>query len=208
MYMTAASFLAFALLHSLTVSRSFKRLATSVIGEVYMRAYYRLAFTAFSALITALAAYFIALQPDTVVYRPGWYVVLPACIIQLAGVVILYAAMRPFDLGFFTGIRQAREFRRTGRTGGDIEGIEGNALITAGIYGRVRHPMYLAGILIFLFEPTVTMNNLVLRILAVGYFVFGALIEERRFINDFGDSYRRYQREVPMFNIMAKKGYQ
>lgn len=202
----AAAFLLFALLHSITVSRTFKRRIASVIGERYMRAYYRLAFTVFSAAITAVAAYVIAVSPDIIYYRPAWYFALPARLLQLAGVITLFIAMRPFDPGYFTGVRQAREFMRTGTTGGDIEGIEGNTLITTGIYGRVRHPMYLGGILVFLFEPNVTRNNLVLRALAVAYFICGALIEERRFLNDFGEGYREYQRKVPMFNILARKG--
>jgi protein-S-isoprenylcysteine O-methyltransferase Ste14 len=199
----ALTFISFASLHSLTVSRAFKRAVASAAGETWMRAYYRLVFTVFSAAITALAAYVIFSQPDVMYYRPDWYIALPARMLQIAGVVMLFVAMRPFDIGYFTGVRQSREFAGSGSTGGDMEGIKGNTLVTTGLYGLVRHPMYLAGILIFLFEPDVTQNNLVLRGLAVLYFVLGALIEERRFLADFGESYREYQKKVPMFNIWA-----
>ena len=75
--------------------------------------------------------------------------------------------------------------------------MENTGLVTSGVYGLVRHPMYLAGILIFLFEPVVTVNSLSLRVLAVAYFLFGAFIEERRFLHDFGDDYRAFREKVP-----------
>jgi protein-S-isoprenylcysteine O-methyltransferase Ste14 len=62
--------------------------------------------------------------------------------------------------------------------------------------------MYLAGILLFAFEPHLTVKSIVLRVLAVGYFIWGGCIEERRFIRDFGDTYEKYRQDVPMFNIL------
>ncbi len=203
------AFLSFAFLHSLTVSRAFKRLIARIIGENAMRAYYRLAFTVFSALMAGAAFYVIIIQPDEVLCGPPAYISIPARIIQVSGLLIFTAALRPVDLRAFTGIRQAADYIRTGRTSGDIEGIEDTGLVTSGVYGLVRHPMYLAGIIVFLFEPTVTVNTLELRLLATGYFIFGMLIEERRFMHDFGESYRAYRKAVPMFNIIAgiaKKG--
>ena len=197
------AFLSFACLHSLTVSRAFKRFIARIIGETAMRAYYRLAFTAFSALITFAAFYAIITQPDVALFRPPVYVLLPARLAQAVGILIFLAALRPVNMRAFTGISQAADYLRMGRTSGDIEGIEDTGLVTSGIYGLVRHPMYLAGILVFLFEPEITLNSLELRLLATGYFVLGMLIEERRLMHDFGESYRAYRKSVPMFNIMA-----
>ena len=81
--------------------------------------------------------------------------------------------------------------------------MENTVLVTSGVYGLVRHPMYLAGMLIFLFEPAMTVNSLSLRVPATLYFLFGTFIEELRFLHDFGDAYRAYREEVPRLNIIA-----
>ncbi|HEX9860159.1 MAG TPA: isoprenylcysteine carboxylmethyltransferase family protein [Nitrospirota bacterium] len=197
-----AAFLAFALLHSITVSRRFKSAVASIAGGERMRAYYRLAFTAISILTASAAYYVYSLQPDTFLYRPGWYILWPAHIVQFLGVWLIVAAMRPFDTGSFTGVRQASDYIRTGRTGGDIEGMKSGPLVTTGAYGLVRHPMYTAGIMMLVFEPNVTVNCLALRVLGTAYFVWGGFIEERRFASGFGPEYGEYQQRVPMFNIV------
>ncbi len=198
-----AAFAAFALLHSLTVSGRFKGLVAAVIGERAIRAWYRLAFTVFSAAITAALVSIYLGQPDIFLYRPPGYVLWPAHALQFAGVYLLIAASRPFDLGSFTGVSQAIKLIRTGRTGGDIEGIPHSGLVTFGVYGLVRHPMYLGGILMFAFEPNVSVNCLVIRVMAVSYFVYGGLVEDARLVAAFGEEYRDYKKRVPMFNIIS-----
>jgi len=203
MLVITVAFVSFALIHSLTVSRAFKNYVSGIIGETRMRAYYRLGFTLVSAITAALAGYVIIIQPDATLYRPPGYILWPARFIQFAGIAIFFLAQKPFKAGYFTGLKQAKDYLRTGRTGGDMEGIPEDALVTTGIYGLVRNPMYLAGILIFMFEPVITANNLVLRVLAVAYFIWGGCIEERRFAPAFGDAYHEYRYQVPMFNIIA-----
>jgi methanethiol S-methyltransferase len=198
-----AAFTTFAFLHSVTVSRVFKKFLSGIVGEDRMRAYYRLFFTVFSALITLAAFYIIWIQPDRILYYPPQYISIPARVIQAFGVVIFLFASKIISPGAFMGLRQAMNYLKTGKTTGDIEGIVNTGLVASGVYGLVRHPMYLAGILVFLFEPVITANSLALRVLAIAYFLFGTFIEERRFLHDFGDSYAAYQREVPMFNIIA-----
>ena len=197
------AFITFAVLHSLTVSRVFKKFLAGIVGENRMRAYYRLGFTVFSAVITLAAFYIIWTQPDIFIYRPPQYISIPARIVQVFGVVIFLFASKIISAGAFMGVRQAVNYLQTGETAGDIEGIENTGLVTWGVYGLVRHPMYLAGILVFLFEPVITANNLALRVLAALYFLFGTFIEERRFLHDFGDEYAAYRREVPRLNIIA-----
>jgi len=202
-YIVAAAFALFAAVHSLTVSRVFKDFVLGLIGETRMRAYYRLGFTVVSVATTALAGYVIFTRPDTFLYRPPSYILWPMHAVQFIGLAIFILSQMPFNSGYFLGIKQALGYMKTGNAGGNIEGIPVGALVTTGVYGLVRHPMYLGGILMFLFEPAITVNNLVLRCLAVGYFVIGGLVEDRRFLGEFGDAYRSYRQDVPMFNIVA-----
>jgi len=200
---TAAVFLAFATLHSLTVSSAFKSAALRVLGADRMRAYYRLGFTVFSITTFTAAAYVYFTLPDRFIYRPPGYVLWPMHVLQFLGAALMYAALRPFSAREFAGIKQAAAYLRSGETSGDIEGVSQGALVTTGAYGLVRHPMYVGGMAMFLFEPNVTGNCLVLRILATLYFIWGGYVEERRFRDEFGSEYESYMERVPRFNILA-----
>ena len=181
-------FIAFALLHSITASGPFKGLVSRIFGQEATDRYYRLSFNVFSAVITAAAGYAIFSQPDTVLYRPPWYILWPAHAVQVAGMALLIIAFRPFDAGSFLGTRPQA---------GKVD------LTTSGAYGLVRHPMYLAGILVFLFEPNVTVNSLAVRGLATVYFIYGAFMEERRLVTEYGEEYSEYKKRVPMFDIIT-----
>lgn len=70
-------------------------------------------------------------------------------------------------------------------------------LISSGCYAIVRHPLYLLGLLFFISNPVMTTRWLTLSILGTIYLLIGALLEERRLLASFGDSYREYQARVP-----------
>jgi protein-S-isoprenylcysteine O-methyltransferase Ste14 len=58
--------------------------------------------------------------------------------------------------------------------------------------------LYLAGIIIFTFNPRITVNGLTVTVLADAYFLFGVFMEERRLVGLFGEQYREYRRRVPL----------
>lgn len=72
-------------------------------------------------------------------------------------------------------------------------------LITTGIYARVRHPLYTATILIVIgfviFTPSYT--NVVHAICVLLYVMIGALFEERRLEQLFGNAYTTYKKKTP-----------
>ncbi len=71
--------------------------------------------------------------------------------------------------------------------------------LTGGAYGIVRHPLYIAGILLLIAQMEMTMLDMISALLVTGYFMTGAFIEERRLLSVFGDEYRKYQKQVSMF---------
>jgi protein-S-isoprenylcysteine O-methyltransferase Ste14 len=71
-------------------------------------------------------------------------------------------------------------------------------LITTGIYGYIRHPQFLAG-LMALWARDLTDRGLVTTIVLSSYLIVGAHIEESRLVSKMGDKYRRYRSEVPGF---------
>lgn len=74
-------------------------------------------------------------------------------------------------------------------------------LVTTGLYGFVRHPQY-TGIFLAVFGQLIhwpTIPTLLLFPLIVWAYVRLAKREERAMLERFGDAYRRYQQQVPMF---------
>ena len=82
------------------------------------------------------------------------------------------------------------------REGNVKEGSRG--LVVSGILGHVRHPWYLAGFLL-LWSRDLAGRDLVTGILLSVYLWFGALLEERRLLVEFGEDYRRYLSATPRF---------
>jgi len=74
-------------------------------------------------------------------------------------------------------------------------------LITSGPYRFIRHPMYLAA-LILLLAASLLMANWIVAVGGVSCFALLAArsrLEERRLIEKFGDAYREYQRTTGRF---------
>ncbi|MHB8771032.1 MAG: methyltransferase family protein [Syntrophales bacterium] len=71
--------------------------------------------------------------------------------------------------------------------------------IVRGPYRWVRHPLYLFTIVLFWSNPVLTLDRLLFNILWTTWVIIGAVFEERDLVADFGDAYRDYQKNVPMF---------
>ncbi len=82
---------------------------------------------------------------------------------------------------------------------------KGAGLIEQGIYGRVRHPMYLGAMLCFLSYVFFCPHWLILLISAVNIAIVYrfTLQGERQNIIVFGDAYQRYMENVPRINLLA-----
>ena len=103
--------------------------------------------------------------------------------------LIGYAFVAAGILMLVIGWRQVYHARRYGR------------LATDGLYGVVRHPQY-TGIFLAVLGQLVhwpTIPTLALSPLIVWVYVRLARREEARMVETFGDQYRAYQRQVPMF---------
>jgi protein-S-isoprenylcysteine O-methyltransferase Ste14 len=66
-------------------------------------------------------------------------------------------------------------------------------------YNRKRHPLYVGWALAFWATPTMTLGHLLFAGTLTLYMATAARVEERDLVGHCGDTYRAYQRRVPMF---------
>ena len=82
--------------------------------------------------------------------------------------------------------------------------VKTTKLVTTGIYSIVRHPQYLAGMLLGFSFILISQHWLVL-ILGIPFiiiFYIAALDEDKSCIKKFGDSYKEYMKKVPRVNLV------
>jgi len=190
---TVLLFLCFAIQHSVTISDPFKAWMIRLFGKRFYQGYYRILFTAANILILLFMIPYLAALPDHHLFTYSTWTRLGMRILQCFGIWVFIQAGKKTDFLYFIGVRQVIRHKK-GEPESDDE-----TLIRDGIYGRVRHPLYLGSILVLWGEPYLVSarNGLIIVILSTLYFYLGSMLEERRMVRQLGDEYRRYQREVP-----------
>ena len=75
------------------------------------------------------------------------------------------------------------------------------AVIRKGIFGTVRHPLYLGSILFYLGLLIITCSLIAAGIwlIIIGFYHFIARYEEKLLLEKFGEDYIRYMKKVPMW---------
>ena len=175
---------AFAAIHSLMASLSFKRFATRVLGfkaEVLYMPVFNLI-----ALLTILPlAYLLYKNPGSVLY----IIPSPWRWLTIGGQFIAATfAIRAFlDAPNRFKIRSQLSVPNN---------PEASPLNIRGIYRWVRDPFLLSGLIIMWLTPFMTFILLVIYILITIYLYLGSLHWESRLIEQFGDEYREYQKRV------------
>lgn len=77
-------------------------------------------------------------------------------------------------------------------------------LIDSGVYGIVRHPMYLGAIIIFLSHPFMIQHWIIVisSLVAIICMYLIILSGDQRSLEKFGDEYNRYMQAVPRINFL------
>ncbi|MDH4209840.1 MAG: isoprenylcysteine carboxylmethyltransferase family protein [candidate division WOR-3 bacterium] len=75
------------------------------------------------------------------------------------------------------------------------------AVITSGVFGRVRHPVYLGCILFYLGMVVFTLSifSAVVCVVIMIFYHYISKHEERLLLNKFGKEYEEYMKSVPMW---------
>ncbi len=87
--------------------------------------------------------------------------------------------------------------------------LKAEKITTKGIYTKIRHPMYLGLIILFIAFPLITSSLLVLlySLLVIVLFIWLSNYEEKALEKKFGKKYLAYKEKVPMFIPKLTKKY-
>jgi protein-S-isoprenylcysteine O-methyltransferase Ste14 len=112
--------------------------------------------------------------------------------------MFFWAFFIDYDFLSFFGIRQILDFGKTKKIN-PPEDLKRNGLL-----GVVRHPMYFA-LIVYLWCQTFTVTGIIVNIILTIYIIIGTILEEKKLVLEFGDTYVKYQQEVPMLIPFTNK---
>lgn len=185
---TAALWIAWCVVHSLLNSEG--PIGKTRLVNVYLRPYYRLLYSVVAVGTLAFVLWLIPTEGEAPIW--SWHGPLRwvQVIFWTIAAAMFYFSFKWINVWRFLGLRALGigSRRRGPETG----------LITWGIYGVIRHPQFLAG-LIILWSRDLTDNALVTNAVLSLYLIVGARIEEKRLLGKYGDEFRKYMSEVPGF---------
>jgi protein-S-isoprenylcysteine O-methyltransferase Ste14 len=110
----------------------------------------------------------------------------------VTSIYLFVAGGKHYNLLQFLGVRQIKTGRR------NLLLSEYGTFDTSGILSAIRHPWYTAGI-ISVWVSDISLSTFLINIVISAYFVIGTILEERKLLQEFGEKYREYQKNVSMF---------
>ncbi|MCX6673796.1 MAG: isoprenylcysteine carboxylmethyltransferase family protein [Methanothrix sp.] len=125
------------------------------------------------------------------------YCSLHSFLISIRFTDLMTRLLKNYDSLSFFGIRQALNFGKIEKKNPSEE-VKKNGLL-----GIIRHPMYLA-LIIILWCQIFTMSDIVVNTILTIYIIIATRLEEKKLALEFGDTYVKYQQEVPMFIPFSK----
>jgi protein-S-isoprenylcysteine O-methyltransferase Ste14 len=185
----ALAWTAYGALHSAMISETATGFLKRRLGDSFR--YYRLFFNSVAiATFIPVFLYSRSLEGEPFLRWEGVFRGVRYAL--LAGSALLFVAGgRHYSLRQFIGISQLR-----GTSSGGL--AAGGGIDSRGVLGVVRHPWYTAVVLL-LWAQDLDAAHLVVGGVLTAYIVVGTLLEERKLVREFGDTYTSYQGRVSMF---------
>lgn len=183
--MTALMWGFWCLLHSLLNSDAISgKLRRGIIPDRYYRLFYNFTATASLILVSSLTPR----RGESVLF--GWNGGLHYLQIALWALALFvgYLSFRKFGFTDFLGISSMLK-----KDHGPDQG-----LVTTGIYGVIRHPLFVAA-LILVWAREIKDTDLAVNAILSIYLLLGAKIEEHRLTDRFGRQHIDYLNQVPGF---------
>ena len=177
-------------LHSYLISIRFTNLMTRILKDYY--AFYRFSYVLISIILLVPLINFTAELDNEVII----IYTLPLSIVRyvlISGSLLMFFWAFFFNynsLSFF-GICQILNFGKKKKLN------QSGEVKKKGLLGIIRHPMYFA-LIIYLWCQTFTVSAIVVNIVLTIYIIIGTMLEEKKLVLEFSDTYVKYQQEVPM----------
>ncbi len=153
--------------------------------------FYRVFFNAV-AIVTIIPVILYGRSLHTpVIFRWEGFMIVFRVMLLLLGMLLFLAGARHYDMLQFLGLRQIKT--RSSRGALSASGH----LHTSGILRITRHPWYL-GALLLLWTGDLNVSTLIGNIILTLYLIVGTVLEERKLVLEYGEEYRRYQKQVSM----------
>ena len=184
----------FGLQHTIMARRSFKQWLTRYIPAHLERATFVLA----AGLVMFPLIWFWQELPGQVWLVSNQAVALAIRAVYVAGIVyVLLTSLITNHFELF-GLRQAW-LNMKGRPYTPLE------FKRVWFYRYSRHPMMLGLLLVFWFTPDMSFTRFCLAVLLTVYTFTGIRFEEHGLIQEFGEKYRQYRKEVGLFFTLDRK---
>jgi protein-S-isoprenylcysteine O-methyltransferase Ste14 len=154
--------------------------------------FYRLFYNGFAVVtLVPVAIYSYAVQGDPVFVWDGYLRIFQVFLFTVA-IYLFLAGMTHYDPLQFLGLRQVKQRIIS-------EGMTKSGQLNAsGILGMIRHPWYV-GAIAFIWARQLDVSAIIVNIILTAHLIIGTYLEERKLVAEFGDEYRAYKKEVPMF---------
>ena len=185
----AVIWIAWCALHSLLISRATQNAVKKVLGPSFPL--YRLYYVGFSLIsLVPVLWYQFSLPSQIIFVSTGPWRSGQAVLLVYAG-FMFYAGSRVYDMGYFLGLSQWRNFRQQKESGS-------LPFHRDGVLAYVRHPWYSGGIALLWGFGSCTDVYLLTRSILTAYIILGTILEESRLKRELGEQYIMYCRKVPM----------
>ena len=176
----------FALQHSVMARPAFKRLFARVVPASLGRSSYVLFSNA--ALVLLLAGW----QPiPSVLWETGGVLGTALRVLQCSGWGVLIASTFMISHTDLFGLKQVHAVL-------EARPVEPPRFRVVAFYRVVRHPIMLGFLIAFWAAPRMTAGHLVFALAMTAYILAALRLEEADLVRELGDTYRDYQRRVPM----------
>lgn len=176
-------------LHSLLITKNVTGYLQPRLGRWVP--YYRLFYNCIALLtLIPVLGYTLSMEGTIVFYWQGGFRIIQALLLVLASFFFIAGANR-YDMAQFLGLRQIRADKACSALTDDC------LLDTKGILNVVRHPWYTGGILL-VWSRDLRVETVLVNLVISGYFIIGAVLEERKLVGEYGTEYKAYQQRVSM----------
>ncbi|HLN71764.1 MAG TPA: hypothetical protein VK205_00615 [Prolixibacteraceae bacterium] len=161
-------------------------------------AFYRLFFNLVSLFLLIPLIKYTQQADNQVIIVYGPYLDLLRNFLMYGALLLFFwAFFFDYDSLTFFGIRQIINF-------GKNKAVKpSNEIKKSGLLGMMRHPMYLA-LIIYLWSQTFKIADIVVNVVLTIYVIIGTILEEKKLVLEFGETYLQYQKEVPMIIPFTK----